>query len=175
MKIEERKGEVRFEEKKRPGVNAWLSDLLFYKKQLEDGTLEGIDKESLKMFPKTYKKAKGIVYRTCVLCHQEKPENLVSKSGYCYECLHGTTEAICTKCGKTFTYRNSLGLKYGFAYMSVCTECRQREFVRKCEEEERLRKREEEERLRKEKERSERLRKEREERQERKRKEQEKD
>ena len=168
-----RKGEVRFEEKKRPGVNVWLKDLLFYKKQLEDGTLEGIDKESLKMFPKTYKKAKGIVYRTCVLCHQEKPENLVSKSGYCYECLHGTTEAVCTKCGKTFTYRNSLGLKYGFAYMSVCTECRQREFVRKCEEEERLRKREEEERLRKEKERSERLRKEREERQERKRKEQE--
>ena len=136
-----RKGETRFEEKKRPGVDVWLKDLFFYKKQLEDGTLEGIDKESLKMFPKTYKKAKGIVYRTCVLCHQEKPENLVSKNGCCYECLRGLTEGVCTKCGKTFLYRNDLALKYGPIYTSICAEC-----SRKREEEERRRRREEKKR-----------------------------
>lgn len=136
-----RKGETRFEEKKRPGVDVWLKDLFFYKKQLEDGTLEGIDKESLKMFPKTYKKAKGIVYRTCVLCHQEKPENLVSKNGCCYECLRGLTEGVCTKCGKTFLYRNDLALKYGSIYTSICAEC-----SRKREEEERRRRREEKKR-----------------------------
>lgn len=136
-----RKGETWFEEKKRPGVNVWLKDLFFYKKQLEDGTLEGIDKESLKMFPKTYKKAKGIVYRTCVLCHQEKPEILVSKNGFCYECLRGLTEGVCTKCGKTFLYRNDLALKYGPIYTSICAEC-----SRKREEEERRRRREEKKR-----------------------------
>lgn len=136
-----RKGETWFEEKKRPGVNVWLKDLFFYKKQLEDGTLEGIDKESLKMFPKTYKKAKGIVYRTCVLCHQEKPEILVSKNGCCYECLRGLTEGVCTKCGKTFLYRNDLALKYGPIYTSICAEC-----SRKREEEERRRRREEKKR-----------------------------
>lgn len=154
-----RKGEVRFEEKKRPGVNVWLKDLLFYKKQLEDGTLEGIDKESLKMFPKTYKKKKGEVYRTCMLCHQEKPENLVSKNGCCYECLRGLTEGVCTKCGKTFLYRNDLALKYGSIYTSICAECsrkreeeekrrrleeiRRKECARKREEEERRRRLEE--------------------------------
>lgn len=147
-----RKGEARFKEKNRPGVDEWLSDLFFYKKQLQDGTLEGIDKESLKMFPKTYKKAKGVVYRTCLLCHQEKPENLVSKSGYCYECLNGTTEAVCTKCGKTFTYRNRLALKYGSIYTSLCNECKQRELDRKREEKERLRKEREERQERKRKE-----------------------
>lgn len=136
-----RKGETWFEEKKRPGVDVWLKDLFFYKKQLEDGTLEGIDKESLKMFPKTYKKAKGIVYRTCVLCHQEKPEILVSKNGCCYECLRGLTEGVCTKCGKTFLYRNDLALKYGPIYTSICAEC-----SRKREEEERRRRREEKKR-----------------------------
>lgn len=136
-----RKGETWFEEKKRPGVNVWLKDLFFYKKQLEDGTLEGIDKESLKMFPKTYKKAKGIVYRTCVLCHQEKPEILVSKNGCCYECLRRLTEGVCTKCGKTFLYRNDLALKYGPIYTSICAEC-----SRKREEEERRRRREEKKR-----------------------------
>ena len=136
-----RKGETWFEEKKRPGVNVWLKDLFFYKKQLEDGTLEGIDKESLKMFPKIYKKAKGIVYRTCVLCHQEKPEILVSKNGCCYECLRGLTEGVCTKCGKTFLYRNDLALKYGPIYTSICAEC-----SRKREEEERRRRREEKKR-----------------------------
>lgn len=150
-----RKGETRFEEKKRPGVDVWLKDLFFYKKQLEDGTLEGIDKESLKMFPKTYKKAKGIVYRTCVLCHQEKPENLVSKNGCCYECLRGLTEGVCTKCGKTFLYRNDLALKYGSIYTSICAECSRKreeeEKRRRCEEirlKECARKREEEERRR---------------------------
>lgn len=131
-----RKGESRFDETKRPGVDIWLDDLFFYQKQLKDGTLEEIDKESLKMFPKTYKKAKGIVYRTCTLCQQEKPEGCFSKNGVCYECLNGKSEVKCTKCGKIFTYPNRLMLKTDFTYPSLCMECKQHELDRKREEKE---------------------------------------
>ena len=131
-----RKGESRFDETKRPGVDIWLDDLFFYQKQLKDGTLEEIDKESLKMFPKTYKKAKGIVYRTCTLCQQEKPEGCFSKNGVCYECLNGKSEVTCTKCGKIFTYPNRLKLKTDFTYPSLCMECKQHELDRKREEKE---------------------------------------
>lgn len=131
-----RKGESRFDETKRPGVDIWLDDLFFYQKQLKDGTLEEIDKESLKMFPKTYKKAKGIVYRTCTLCKQEKPESCFSKNGVCYECLNGKSEVTCTKCGKIFTYPNRLKLKTDFTYPSLCMECKQHELDRKREEKE---------------------------------------
>lgn len=122
-----RKGEVMYEEKYRPGVESWLKDLYFYRKQLQDGTLEKIDKESLKLFPKTYKKAKGIVYRTCKYCHQEKPISMMYNDDYCRECMIGTTKAICSACGKTFTYRNDMVLKYGTTFdTSICWDCKQK-------------------------------------------------
>ncbi len=81
-----RKGEMMFEEKCRPGVEVWLKDLYFYRKQLQDGTLEGIDKNSLELFPKTYKKAIGVEYLTCKKCHQEKRRSFMYQDDICWDC-----------------------------------------------------------------------------------------
>lgn len=81
-----RKGERMFVEEKRPSVDEWLKDLRFYLRQLEDGTLENIDKESLQMFPKSYKKAIGKTYKICKYCHEEKAEDYMYNDDTCYEC-----------------------------------------------------------------------------------------
>lgn len=121
-----RKDEEMFEETKRPDVSIWIKDLRFYQKQLTDGTLEGIDKESLKMFPKTYKKQKGVVYRTCSICKEEKPEDMFGDKGYCKACMYGTSSAKCKVCGKDFTFKTMIGIKSGFdsPLATICKECR---------------------------------------------------
>lgn len=48
-----RKGEAMYDESMRPGVEVWLKELSVYQGQLNDGTLEKIDIDSVKMFPKT--------------------------------------------------------------------------------------------------------------------------
>lgn len=81
-----RKGECMFDEEKRPSVEDWLKDLRFYLKQIEDGTLEGIDKESLKMFPKSYKKDKNKTYIRCKHCNEEKDSSYMYDDDTCYTC-----------------------------------------------------------------------------------------
>lgn len=101
-----KKGERFYGELRRPSVSYWIGLLELYKKNLNDGYLSEVDKESLELFPKTYKKIKGHKYCPCTICGRETDTEYMKDEKYCFECLKGYSEIRCHTCGKKFKYSN---------------------------------------------------------------------
>lgn len=73
---------------------------------MHDGYLSKVDEESLKLFPKTYKKVPGHTYAMCSLCGREIDTEYMHEGWYCNECIKGMSESICKSCGEKFKYSN---------------------------------------------------------------------
>lgn len=134
-----RKGEALYDEDKRPNTYNWLKLLRQYKVHMSDGYLANVDKESLELFPKTYKKAKGHTYATCNICGKEVDTKYMRDGKYCYECLNEEAVAECKSCHKQFKYRPNYR-KYILLkstppdFCSECMEKKRQEWERKKEE-----------------------------------------
>lgn len=73
---------------------------------MHDGYLAKVDEESLKLFPKTYKKVLGHTYATCYICGRETDTEYMYEGKYCNECISGMSETTCKSCGEKFKYSN---------------------------------------------------------------------
>ena len=83
-----KKGEMFFEENKRPSVLQWIETFKFYKKWLENNV--GGDEMSLDIFPIRFKKVKSLEYKFCRECGVEKPvDNMVHwDDSLCWLCFN---------------------------------------------------------------------------------------
>lgn len=100
-----RKGESLYDEDKRPNTRNWLKLLKQYKVSMSNGYLANVDKASLELFPKTYKKAQGHTYATCYICGKETDTEYMRDGKYCYDCLNETSQAECKSCHEIFTFK----------------------------------------------------------------------
>lgn len=100
-----KKGECHYQEDQRPKTNSWIRLMTQYRKDLESGKIEAFDAESIKLFPKRYKRDANSTYVTCKLCKKDTPEQF-TRNGYCHECLSVNIGGTCTKCGSAIEYTN---------------------------------------------------------------------
>lgn len=117
-----KKGECMYDEDSRPDVNSWLMLVNKYKIQLQDGTLEKIDKESLNLFPRAYKKAPNFTYVSCKICKQEVIKDY-TREGYCTNCLKGGVLVKCKSCGEEIEYTNYRKHIKGLSKPNYCKDC----------------------------------------------------
>ena len=106
--------EGRFSEPaKRIPVDYWINDVRKYQEELEDP----YDPESLKMYPRSFKKSSKDTFYKCNYCGIEHPK-FYFKSEYfdnyaiCNGCLDKQSDVsfTCEVCGKTYFYTNRLAL-----------------------------------------------------------------
>lgn len=120
-----RKGEDLYDEDKRPNSYYWLKLLKQYKVNMSDGYLANVDKDSLELFPKNYKKVKGHTYATCYICGKEIDTAYMHDGKYCYACLNETSQTECKSCHKTFTFRPNYRqyIEHKSTPPNLCPEC----------------------------------------------------
>ena len=122
-----KKGGHCYDEEDRPDVSDWLKLLKQYKTQLADGTIANYDRNSMEMFPKSYKKIPNETYLICDLCKQEVPPSLIkSHAGkhYCLPCLEKSTIFHCKNCGAQMEYTNYRKFIDEIPAPSYCKECK---------------------------------------------------
>ena len=120
-----KKGEDLYDEDKRPNTRYWLKLLKLYKVNMSDGYLANIDKESLELFPKTYKKTKGHTYVTCDICGKETDTEYMRDGKYCYDCLNKTSQVECKSCHKIFKFQPNYRqyILHKSTSPDLCPEC----------------------------------------------------
>lgn len=117
-----RKGECLYEPDMRPDTRNWMNLVIAYKQQLEDGSLEKIDPESLKLFPMAYKKDPKQRYVKCKICKKEVAEKFVTE-GYCNNCLHDSVIVKCKRCGTYMEFSNYKKYILGKPQPKFCKAC----------------------------------------------------
>lgn len=118
-----KKGERSYEEHKRPAVMDWIKVMNIYKQNLNDGYLARVDEESLKLFPKTYKKISGHEYKECKICGKVCDASYMTNGVFCSDCLRGSSELICKKCHESFQYSNYKRFILQKKEPSLCSNC----------------------------------------------------
>lgn len=124
-----RKGECQYEPEDRPSAKTWLKLVNRYKTQLEDGSLREIDPESLKLFPKTYKRDPNQNYLKCKICKQEVIDKYITK-GICGNCLKSSIIVRCKKCNQNIEYTNYKKYILQKPQPNFCKDCT-KEYYRK--------------------------------------------
>jgi len=97
----------------RQDVFYWKNAVAFYK----NGLLMSEDKESLKIYPQTFKKGKDEVFYKCNYCGIEHPrfyfhDKYFDDYRICNSCIEKKSEVsfTCQDCGKTYYYTNKTAL-----------------------------------------------------------------
>ena len=122
-----KKGGHCYGEEERPDVSKWLKLLGDYKQQLADGTIANYDAQSIKMFPKSYKRIPNETYIVCDLCKQDVPLRFIkSHAGkhYCWHCLEKSTIVHCKSCGEQMEYTNYRKIIDEIPAPSFCKKCK---------------------------------------------------
>lgn len=123
----------------REGTKKWLSALNQYCRDLETGEFLKIDDESAKMFPDTFRKARGVEYVRCSVCGKEFPQWLMNKefSDICRICSGRPSETYfdCECCKRRFYYSISeerAHQAYDWKPQRHCIECKRVTLCAKC-------------------------------------------
>jgi serine/threonine protein kinase/rRNA-processing protein FCF1 len=122
-----KKGGHCYGEEERPDVSKWLKLLGDYKQQLADGTIANYDGQSIKMFPKSYKRIPNETYIVCDLCKQDVPLRFIkSHAGkhYCWHCLEKSTIVHCKSCGEQMEYTTYRKIIDEIPAPSFCKKCK---------------------------------------------------
>ena len=117
-----KKGGHCYEEEERPDVSKWLKLLGDYKQQLADGTIANYDGQSIKMFPKSYKRIPNETYIVCDLCKQDVPLRFIkSHAGkhYCWHCHYHVNNNLCRKHQILFEHFHYMKLMYFQIYPNL--------------------------------------------------------
>ncbi len=117
-------------------VSNWIGTVLGLKEELDNPE----DPESLKLYPRTFKKKKNDVFYTCSICGVSHPKFFFDKRYFdnnciCNICIDKQSEVsfTCRSCGKTFyyTYRTALFFERkkaneGWADQKHCSDCKKK-------------------------------------------------
>lgn len=94
-------------------VNNWVGTILRFKEELE----APVDPESLKLYPRTFKKGRNDTFYTCRKCGVAHPEFYFNRKYFeeyriCNSCIDRRSEVsfTCKACGKTLYYTNRTAL-----------------------------------------------------------------
>lgn len=94
-------------------VSNWIGTILRFKEELENP----IDPESLKLYPRTFKRGKTDTFYTCKKCGIAHPEFYFNRKYFeeyriCNSCIDRRSDVsfTCKACGKTFYYTNRTAL-----------------------------------------------------------------
>ncbi len=100
---------------KRRETKFWIRITQEFKKELEDKNI--YDKESLKMFPLSFKRSGNDVFYRCNYCGVEHPrfffyDEYFEKYHICKSCINKRSNIyyVCQSCGKTFYYTNKAAI-----------------------------------------------------------------
>lgn len=94
-------------------VSNWIGTILKFREELENP----VDPESLKLYPRTFKKGKTDTFYTCKKCGVAHPEFYFNRKYFeeyriCNSCIDRRSDVsfTCKACGKTFYYTNRTAL-----------------------------------------------------------------
>ncbi len=97
----------------RKDVGSWLGTVNYFKQELDNP----IDPESLKIYPKTFKRGKHDEFYTCKYCGIAHPRfyfdgRYFDKFRICNSCIdkRSNVSFTCKACGKTYYYTNRMAL-----------------------------------------------------------------
>lgn len=94
-------------------VSNWIGTILRFREELE----KPVDSESLKLYPRTFKKGKNDIFYTCTKCGVAHPEFYFDRRYFeefriCNSCIDRQSDVsfTCKACGKTYYYTNRTAL-----------------------------------------------------------------
>ena len=113
----------------------WREMVFSFRKDLDNP----VDPESLKLYPRTFKRGKNSIFHTCTVCHVDHPDFYFNRRYFkvrkvCNSCINkqSTTSFVCQACRKTYFYTNETALFHemkaqqdsGWHKQKYCAECK---------------------------------------------------
>lgn len=128
------KGEKYNSEDDRKYVGSWINAIEKYEEDLKNPT----DPESLKIYPKTFKRTNNDIFYRCSYCGTEHPQFYFNKSYFdhfkiCNGCLDKQSDVsfTCRICNKTYYYTNRTALFHKVKKMQD-SEWKDQKYCRDC-------------------------------------------